>query len=127
MSFIRVSFTAQHERVVDGDLVGHAEHARLPVRGPSGRIYVLHADGSVTQHPTSPQASFALLARPGSELLLWLVPGAAVAAVLARHEARLMVRIDLEGASTDEQRAAAEAVDVLLVRLPDVELEAVLV
>lgn len=139
MAFIRLSFTvtgaqqALATRSVDvvtsdiaSDIVGAAEACRLPVRGPSGRVYVLHADGLVTQHPTTPQASFALTARPGSELLLWLVEGAAAASVLTHEALRLVVRVDLAGATADEQAATARAVDALLVHLVDVDLEAVL-
>jgi hypothetical protein len=121
MSFIRLRFRAEHD-----DVVGAVEAARLPVRGPSGRIYVLHDDGQVTQHPTAAQASFALSARPGSELLVWLVAGSAVATVVVREETRLVCRFDLAGASDDERAAAAAAVDVLLDGLADVELDAVL-
>lgn len=119
MSFIRLRFSAAHD-----DVVAAVEAARVPVRGPSGRIYVLHDDGQVTQHPTPAQASFALTARPGSELLVWLVAGSAVATVVAREEAVVVCRFDLAGASDDERAAAAAAVDLLIDGLKDVDVDA---
>ena len=109
MSFIHLRFRTDHD-----DVVVAAERARLPLRGPSGRIYVLHKEGVVTQHPTTEQASFALTSLPGAELLMWLIEDSAVATVLAREETRLVVRFDLTGTAPDEQRAAALAVSALL-------------
>ncbi len=119
MSFIRLRFTTSHE-----DVVVAVQEARLPLRGPSGRIYVLHEDGQVTQHPTAAQASFALTARPGAELLLWLVEGSAVATVVVREETRVVCHFDLKGASLEEQSAAAAAIDLLLDGLVDVDVDA---
>lgn len=119
MSFIRLRFTTAHD-----DVVVAVQEARLPLRGPSGRIYVLHDDGQVTQHPTAAQASYALTARPGSELLVWLVEGSAVATVVVREETRLVCRFDLHGASPEEQQAAAAAIDLLIDALPDVDVDA---
>lgn len=113
MSFIRLRFSTAHD-----DVVVAVQEARLPIRGPSGRIYVLHDDGQVTQHPTAAQASYALTARTGSELLVWLVAGSAVATVIAREETRLVCHFDLAGASADEQQAAAAALRLVIDALP---------
>lgn len=125
MSYIRLRFRAPSDDVVDA-----VERAGLPVRGPSGRIYVLHEDGTVTQHPTAAQATFALTGRAGSELLAWLVGDDAVAVTLAREETRLVCRFDLAGVDADSARTIAAAVDALLILLEanfdDVDVDAVL-
>ena len=131
MSFIRLRLRLDDDDVAADDLVAAVEAARLPLRGPSGRIYVLHDDGVVTQHPTAAQAWFALSKKPGSELLTWLVEGSAVATRLAREETWLVCHFDLEGAAAHEQHAAARAIDLLMIIFEDegrsVDVEASLV
>ncbi len=119
MSFIHVSFAAPD---LD-DVVAALQVCGFPVRGKAERFFVLHDNGHVSQWATTLDAHRALQI-PGSELLLWLLEEAAVAAVVVVEGARLRCRLGLAGAPRHEQQAAARAVERLLAGLAEVEVEA---
>ncbi len=93
------------------DVVAAVEGSGLPLRGPSGCIYLLHDDDTVTQHETTAQASVALV--ENTELLLWPTSGAAVAASLSTHDGVVVCDVDVRGASDEERRAAVAMIAVL--------------
>ncbi|MDP2342954.1 MAG: hypothetical protein Q8O67_18505 [Deltaproteobacteria bacterium] len=122
MSFIRVSFTSsESEGVVD--VVSCLLALGFPVRGKADRFFVLHDNGHVSQWATTKDAHHALQL-PGSELLLWLLKEAAVAAVVVVDGSRVSCRLGLESAPREEQLEAAKAIDAILHRLNDVDVEA---
>jgi hypothetical protein len=125
VSFIRVSWVPP-DHVDDDDLVDAVAQAGFPVQGRAGRIYVLHTDGQVTQHDGTRAATKALIDDVGSELIVWLLKGSAVATSVRRLETRVECVLSLEGAPQEEQDEAAQAVSALLDELVDVAIEATL-
>ena len=125
MSFIRVSWAAP-EHVEDDDVVDAVAQAGFPVLGLRGRIYVLHADGVVSQHGGTLPATAALTGGVGNELLLWLLPGAAIASTVRWLDGRVECTLSLVGAPYADQQAAARAVADLLDGLKDAAVDAAL-
>ena len=123
MSFIRISWRPP-DHVEDDDLVDAVAQAGFPVIGRAGFIYVLHTDGQVTQHGGTLQATEALNATTGNELIVWLLRDSAVATTVRKLEHRVECVFALHGAPEDEQREAAQAVNAFIDGLVDVELEA---
>ncbi len=124
-SFLRISWRPP-AHVDDDDLVDAVAQAGFPVLGMRGAIFVLRADGVVTQHGGTRPATAALVADGGHELLLWLLPGAAVAARVRRLEDRVECILGLDGAPADEQQAVARTVADLLPGLTDAHVDAAL-
>jgi hypothetical protein len=121
MSFIKVSFTSSDAGGVD--VVAVLQAHGFPVRGKASRFFVLHDNGHVSQWATTNDADRALQL-PGSELLLWLLKEAAVAAVVVVVGSRVSVRVGLESAPREEQQEAARAIEALLEKLTEVDVEA---
>jgi hypothetical protein len=121
VSFIRVSWRAD---VDDDDLVDAVAQAGFPVLGRHGRIYVLHVDGTVTQHGGTRPATAALVGDAGNELLLWMLPGAAIATGVRRLEERVECTLALAGSPAEDQQAAARGVAALLTGLVDAAVDA---
>jgi hypothetical protein len=123
MSYVKLSWQPP-EQVPDGDVVGAAVAAGLPVHGRGGRIFILHHDGVVTAHVQTHEASAVLAATAGNELLLWLLREAAVAATLRRLEKRVECVLSLEDSPPADQAEAARAIELLLDGLQDVAVDA---
>ena len=123
MSFIRISWCPP-SHIEDDDLVDAVAQAGFPVLGRAGFIYVLHADGQVTQHGGTLSATAALSSTKGNELIVWLLHESAVATSVRRLEQRIECMFSLHGAPQAEQDEAARAINALLDGLTDVQIEA---
>ena len=123
MSFIRVTFTHPLDVADVVDVVEVLQAVGFPVRGKASRFFVLHDSGQVSQWATTLDAQRALKL-PGSELLVWLLPDAAVAAVVVVDGVRISCHLGLSGSPAQEQQAAARAIEQLLPHLVDVDLQA---